>query len=192
MADTYNSFDELVAANQVDGSDFRIRSENRDSNVLIIAPHGGKIEKWTSEVALAIAGDNFSYYLFEGIKRQGGNGILHITSTRFDEPKALKMAKNSEYIVAVHGERNREKEIVYIGGMNIPIRDNMTIALEQNGFLVKRHQSDHLQGTNVNNICNRCKYHGVQLELTYKLRERLHESIEEMERFTAAARVGLQ
>jgi phage replication-related protein YjqB (UPF0714/DUF867 family) len=54
------------------------------SDVCIIAPHGGKIEKWTSEIATALAGDDYNLYLFEGLKR-AKNRDLHITSSRFDE-----------------------------------------------------------------------------------------------------------
>jgi phage replication-related protein YjqB (UPF0714/DUF867 family) len=57
--------------------------------VAVIAPHGGGIEPGTSELATAIAGDDFSLYLFEGLK-SAGNGELHITSTNFDEPISAK------------------------------------------------------------------------------------------------------
>lgn len=190
MVDTYSSFDEL-SANEVEGRDFIITCEKRDSNVLIMAPHGGKIEKWTSEIALHLAGDNYSYYTFEGKKLQDNYKTLHITSTRFDEPKALKMTSSSDYILAIHGEKNTDKEIVYIGGMNKNLREEITRTLTQNDFLVEIHESAHLQGINVNNICNRSKYNGVQLELTYKLRERLHRSSKMMTRFTSAVREGL-
>ncbi|MDC4168309.1 poly-gamma-glutamate hydrolase family protein [Photobacterium damselae subsp. damselae] len=190
MVDTYSSFDEL-SAHEVEGRDFTIIREKRDSNVLIMAPHGGKIEKWTSEIALALAGNNYSYYIFEGKKFQNNYKMLHITSTCFDEPKALEIASSSDYIVAIHGERNTEKEIVYIGGMNKNLREEITRTLTQNEFLVEIHKSAHLQGTNINNICNRSKYNGVQLELTYKLREKLHSSSEVMTRFTSAVREGL-
>lgn len=66
--DLHLSFKELTANNRLD-IDYRIVNENRNSPVSVIAIHGGKIERFTSEIVKAIAGDNFNYYLFEGIKR---------------------------------------------------------------------------------------------------------------------------
>jgi phage replication-related protein YjqB (UPF0714/DUF867 family) len=53
--------------------------------VAIIAPHGGKIEPGTSEIAAAIAGDDYSLYRFQGL-RDRPREELHITSAKFDEP----------------------------------------------------------------------------------------------------------
>ena len=84
MPDTYCNFDELVA-HQRRNVDYRIHASIRPSPVAIIAPHGGGIEPGTSELAQAIAGDNFSYYCFESV-RLAENKQLHIASHRFDEP----------------------------------------------------------------------------------------------------------
>jgi phage replication-related protein YjqB (UPF0714/DUF867 family) len=37
----------------------------------VIAPHGGGIDQYTSDIARAIAGAEFNLYLFEGISRSG-------------------------------------------------------------------------------------------------------------------------
>ena len=55
MISSYQSFKEL-ADHEVEGQDYRIRIELRDPRVLIMAPHGGKIEPATAEIAEAIAG----------------------------------------------------------------------------------------------------------------------------------------
>jgi phage replication-related protein YjqB (UPF0714/DUF867 family) len=44
----------------------------------VIAPDGGSIEPGTSEIALKIAGLDFSFYAFEGRRKQHNN-CLHIT-----------------------------------------------------------------------------------------------------------------
>ena len=84
--DDYWSFTEL-AKNERE-QDYKVFSRPRGSEVIIIAPHGGGIEPGTSEIAEAIAGDNFSLYCFEGLKANC-NKILHIKSINFDEPKCI-------------------------------------------------------------------------------------------------------
>ncbi|WP_376782030.1 poly-gamma-glutamate hydrolase family protein [Agrobacterium cavarae] len=66
----------------------------RPSSVCVIAPHGGKVERGTSELALAVAGTRLSYYLFEDLKPKG-NRDLHVTSSSFNEPQALAVVENS-------------------------------------------------------------------------------------------------
>jgi len=80
--DHYHSYSEL-AEHEVEGTDFTITVFRRPfSAVAVIAPHGGKIEPRTSEIARAIAGEDFNLYLFEGIKKRGNYAALHITSRR--------------------------------------------------------------------------------------------------------------
>ncbi|WP_261338761.1 poly-gamma-glutamate hydrolase family protein [Rhizobium leguminosarum] len=49
----------------MEGVDFRIGVTRIP--VAIVAPHRGHIEPHTSEIAAAIAGEDFSLYLFEGL-----------------------------------------------------------------------------------------------------------------------------
>ena len=77
MMDKYNSFPELAKSTEQD-RDFRVRLQNRPGSTVVIAPHGGGIEPGTSEIAEAVAGDDLSFYAFEGIKSTG-NHELHIT-----------------------------------------------------------------------------------------------------------------
>ena len=67
MADTYRNFDEL-SQKEVAGVDYRILLRRSRAVFAIVAPHGGGIEAGTSEVAEAIASEEFSFYSFEGIK----------------------------------------------------------------------------------------------------------------------------
>ena len=116
MADRYRSFADL-AAHEKEDLDFRIRSDERHGTAAVIAPHGGGIEPGTSELAEAIAGDDLSFYSFEGLKKRG-NGVLHITSSRFDEPNALALVAASPAAVALHGELDCPDQVVFLGGLD--------------------------------------------------------------------------
>jgi phage replication-related protein YjqB (UPF0714/DUF867 family) len=67
--DRYKNYEELCQHEQ-EGVDYRTCNQPRPAAVAIIAPHGGKIEPGTSEIAKAIAGSDYNLYLFEGIKRE--------------------------------------------------------------------------------------------------------------------------
>ena len=91
---------------------------------MILAPHGGKIEPATTEVAEAIAGIDYSFYSFEGLKADG-NGVLHIESHLFDEPRALEAIEKADIIVTVHGQVDQKEEFVMVGGLNDGLRSEM-------------------------------------------------------------------
>lgn len=169
--DKYRSFRELEDSNRV-GVDYGIRLKRRHSPVAIIAPHGGKIEPGTSEIATAIAGHDFNLYCFEGTKRRG-NRDLHITSTRFDEPRCLELVKHCDIVVAIHGLRETSSRID-IGGRNYCFRDSISATVKAAGFdagVVT--EGDHA-AISENNICNKGRSRtGVQLEITRALRDRL-------------------
>jgi phage replication-related protein YjqB (UPF0714/DUF867 family) len=84
--DKYRDFAALSRTER-EGVDFDIVCRARSSAVAVIAPHGGKIESGTSEIATAVAGDDFNLYCFQGLKPRH-NTSLHITSGRFDEPRS--------------------------------------------------------------------------------------------------------
>ena len=171
--DKYESFEMLCLGEPQDA--FRIRCERRPSDVLIIAPHGGKIEKWTSEIAAEISGVEYNLYCFEG-RKQNHNRDLHITSSRFDEPQALEMLSGCNQVVAVHGCAGDE-QVVYLGGLDHVLRDAIAQSLAAPGIAVGRHDDPKLQGVHPKNICNRGRRGcGVQLELSYGLRSSLAEA----------------
>jgi len=96
MADRYANFAELSRSER-ESVDFRICCTRRELGIAIIAPHGGKIEQGTSRIASAIAGSEYSVYCFEGLK-PSGNSVLHITSTRFDEPRCVDLVSASDFV----------------------------------------------------------------------------------------------
>ncbi len=133
MADKYASFQELERTERR-GVD-RVLSRPRKATIAVIAPHGGKIEPDTSEIARKIAGADFSFYAFEGRKKQH-NKSLHITSTRFDEPICLALVAGAECIIAIHGENSNEK-VVFLGGRDEVKVRRLGEVLKQHGFCVR-------------------------------------------------------
>ena len=108
--DIYASFAAL-SSDQLEGRDYVICIRRvRDSRIAILAPHGGKIEPLTAELAYSIAGNEHNVYAFKGIK-SSGNRDLHITSTNFDEPKALNLIASCDHILTIHGLRKRDCSI---------------------------------------------------------------------------------
>ena len=115
MVKTWRNFGEL-AGQETEGQDYAIRICLRNGPVLVMAPHGGKIEPGTAEIAEAIAGDDHSFYTFEGIKADG-NAVLHIQSHLFDEPQAIEAMKGAKIVVTVHGYADKEYGFVMVGGL---------------------------------------------------------------------------
>jgi phage replication-related protein YjqB (UPF0714/DUF867 family) len=167
VADKYANFAAL-ARSEVAPETWRIHQvARRDSNVLIIAPHGGRIEHGTSELAIEIAGQDYSLYCFEGLKPRG-NRDLHITSHAFDEPLALSLAAQCAIVVGVHGCAGDNS--IYVGGLDVPLVALITAALVQQG-LPASSESHAYPAINPLNICNRGRRNrGAQLEVSYDLR----------------------
>ena len=183
--DRYRSFEEL-AAREREGIDYQIRSHKRPSRIAVIAPHGGKIEEHTAEIAEAIAGEHFSFYAFEGIKR-GRNHDLHITSTRFDEPECVALLEGAELVVAVHGLHDASAEYVCVGGLRADVGERLLEALRESGFDARE---DGERGKHPDNLCNR-PGPGLQLEISRALREKLQDGTSEQEEFAVAVRGAL-
>jgi phage replication-related protein YjqB (UPF0714/DUF867 family) len=140
--------------------------------VAIIAPHGGRIEPATSEIASAIAADSYSSYCFEGLRRRP-HSDLHIKSTNFDEPRCLELISACDIVVAVHGLSGTE-EAIDLGGLDAELRDAICDNLNQAGFAASVVTRGDHAATSTDNICNRGRRAaGVQLEITRQLRDTL-------------------
>jgi len=196
--DTYQNF-RLLTDQESEGTDYCIRTR-RAGATLILAPHAGGIEPGTSELAEAIAGDECSFYLFEGIKAQGNN-VLHITSANFDEPTCLAMLGLAERVLTIHGE-DSDASVTFVGGLDTAGAARITKALASSGFAAEASDKPHLQGLAATNVCNRGRAGaGVQLELSKGLRRTFfrglsprserHHITPVFTRFVAAVRSGL-
>jgi phage replication-related protein YjqB (UPF0714/DUF867 family) len=91
LAKYYDSYADLAAAYQRD-KDYQIVQVSRPGSLTaVLAPHVGRIEAHTSDVARGIAGEELGLYVFEGLLRAGNFALLHLASERFDEPDCLAM-----------------------------------------------------------------------------------------------------
>lgn len=96
--------------------DFHINDDDRKSNITVLAIHGGLIEPHSDEVSQKLADlNNWNFYNFlghgdeqclkglEGSIRERNFKRLHITSTRFNHEKALKLVRDHPKSVSIHG-----------------------------------------------------------------------------------------
>ena len=172
--DKYKKFSELKR-HEEKGKDYIIQYRYTDSEIAIMAPHGGGIEPGTVDLADEIAGKDFLFYSFSGIKSRG-NSVLHLSSTSFDEPAALEIAGKALTAITFHGCRDRD-DIIYAGGKDQKLRDAISERLAEAGFNVKTSQENGLKGKNNLNICNRCRSgKGIQLEISMGLRKKMFDS----------------
>lgn len=168
-ADSYTGFADLVKQ-QVRGVDYEITVHRRPASpVAIIAPHGGRIERRTSDIARAIAGEECNLYLFEGIKSSGNYATLHLTSRRFDEPSCLELIARCSFVVTIHGCKG-DSERVLLGGLDHELKARLADSLRKAGVEAETH-GHRYPATDPDNICNRGRLkQGVQLEVSATLR----------------------
>jgi phage replication-related protein YjqB (UPF0714/DUF867 family) len=183
--DKYANYSELIQ-HEVNGTDFRIVTNQVNSSVTIIAPHAGLIEIGTSEIARAVAGNSFNLYLFEGLKNNN-NFSLHITSDHFDEPQAMKIMTPSELGISIHGYKDDMNEAVLVGGRNKFVAASIVSALHGIGIAVE-FPSIRFKGESLDNIVNRARKHGVQLEISSRLRKALISDPQKLQQFANAIR----
>lgn len=169
-AKTFKSFVDLARSYR-ENEDYRITCEPRDAALAcIVAPHGGSIELNTSDIARAIAGSEFSLYLFEGIRPTDNYEALHLTSHYFDEPRCLKILANCDDVITIHG-CNVKGEVVLIGGLDIALAKELQTSITDAGVKCKV-EGHAFPATNPKNICNRGRRKvGVQIELSLELRQ---------------------
>jgi phage replication-related protein YjqB (UPF0714/DUF867 family) len=172
VGDKYDSFVELARL-APEGSWRVVTREVAASGVLIVAPHGGEIENGTSELAAKIAGEEYSLYCFEGLIRFAFRE-LHVTSHRFDEPIALRLAARCEIVIGIHGCKGHRG--VFIGGRDRTLSGLLTDSLRDAGFPAQSEGHD-FPAIHPHNVCNRSRRGvGSQLEFTSDLRAPEHHA----------------
>lgn len=161
--DRYGSFTQL-SKYEIEGEDYRVDIIDRKSRSTVLAIHGGRIEPGTDAIAREIAADNTSYYVFEGIN-EGESDLLHITSTRFDDPRAISLVESSLYCVSIHSFVEFDRNIACIGGGNRELREWVGKSLERSSMPIQiKYLCPSLEGQSRENIVNRCRKQGVQPE----------------------------
>ena len=167
----FRCYDELARC-YTEGVDYAVHVMPRErSRVAVLAPHGGRIEGRTSEIARLIAGDEHGLYLFEGLRKTGDNfERLHLASQWFDEPRALDLVSVCDTVVAVHGYAAPGPDVL-LGGLNERLKVEIAQALTEIGFSCSI-EGHRFPGRHPRNICNRGRSgEGVQLELSEGLRK---------------------
>ncbi|MFH9350042.1 poly-gamma-glutamate hydrolase family protein [Kitasatospora sp. NPDC017646] len=208
-ADLYSSNTVLYADPAlVEGVDYRRRHRRRgidapgaqvvqgpqdrsaSSRTTVIAPHGGGIERGTSELCLAAAGYHpadlaptppagpvHDFWMFEGL-RSSGNSALHVTSTHCDDAVARALCSGSLNVLSLHGCTTATAGLeagaraVLVGGLNSTLRQYL---MEEFAAVriraVNVSDEKEFAGLDPENICNRSSLGmGAQLELTTELR----------------------
>ncbi|MFS0654444.1 poly-gamma-glutamate hydrolase family protein [Bacillus sp. 179-C3.3 HS] len=165
IIDTYQSYEELSAHERI-GIDYQIFHKRKGDQLLVLSPHAGGIEAGVSELIHEIAGKH-SMYLFEGLKVKG-NHVLHITSTRFDEPICLSQVHTHHYTFALHGYGETDIRQTLVGGTDREKAEETVRLLTMNGFqALLLSESDQFSGTHPDNINNQCLTgQSVQIEIS--------------------------
>jgi len=190
MKDLYSSFEKLAAEERY-GIDYGFQARRHGIPIVVLAPHGGFIEPGTSQIAETIAGEDFWFYAFEGLRRRP-HCHLHITSERFDEPNGVQLIESAIMAVAIHGRADDgDPDTILIGGLEVILRDAITVSLQDAGFAVRIAQHK-MAGLEPTNVCNKGKSgRGVQLELSRTLRDGLIRDAGLMGTFAGAVRAAI-
>lgn len=162
-------------------------SDNPEGQKIVLAVHGGGIERGTSEIALAVAGYHpatFSratdclglhdFWMFEGLLSIG-NARLHVTSTNFNDPIALKLVQISKRCLSLHGLGDTPGgPDIEVGGLDTGLGSIVLEELTEAGISVALANQQGTNGNDLRNICNKTIISaGVQLEMTETYRESL-------------------
>ena len=151
-----------------EGVDYEVRERRGSTNKLCAAWHGGLMERGTDVLADIIAGDRLHYYAFKALIPHAGSGEhpLHITSSRFDEPRLLSLVKESQMVLAVHccSTAGRVHRIFIGGGASDPVKRELTELLRSNDFNAGPDRI--FPGLHYRNPVNRGQQPGIQLELS--------------------------
>lgn len=175
MSDVFKGYSDLISHYR-NNIDFRIRHENHGGEIIILAPHGGGIERGTSELAMAIANNDLSFYLFEGLLPKARQSHrLHISSTNFDEPICCRLIQSFPTSLAIHGCNGRDP-LIHVGGKDNDLKNRLLEMLGKRGYPVILGKGDYA-GIFKSNICNRTiSGKGAQLELSHGFRRLLFEN----------------
>jgi len=117
------------------GTDYEVTVSNTNSPVTVLSFHGGNIEINTSEISNALSTlFGWSRYDFNahptsactavGAGTYQGNK-LHITSTNFNDPRAVSLVTAQPKAVAIHGyddSRGYAKGVICVGGKDVSAR----------------------------------------------------------------------
>jgi phage replication-related protein YjqB (UPF0714/DUF867 family) len=185
----YRSFEELSACH-VAGRDYVIETRRGEHRLLVAAWHGGTMERGSDILANAVAGTTFDYYAFKAKipQDESGSHPLHITSGRFNEPKLLHLAAESERVLSVHccNTPGRIERIFIGGGAEAELREALIRHLRSYNF---NSGPDKLfPGHHHRNPCNLGKSFGIQIEVPQEYMDKIIGSQGQFRELVAALR----
>jgi phage replication-related protein YjqB (UPF0714/DUF867 family) len=167
-----------------DSSEFieNLADNGHNHRLIVIASHGGNIEKYTDEQAehmgQKLSFEYVSQWICKGFKKGGGAfSSWHITSTDISEesfPKLKTIIRRIfEYSVAFHGWKN---ESICVGGtMRLELIHEIKEAISQvvPGFIEVRDRGcpEGFNGDSPENIVNRLSTNGLQIEQSEEARK---------------------
>lgn len=191
--DKYSDFYALSLQEKA-GEDYFIEARNAGAKRAVFAIHGGFIEPGTTEIAEKIAGLDWAFYSFKGIKSKQ-NSKLHITSSHFNEPTALEVAIKADDCVSMHGYNNSvsNEAVACVGGGNAGRASEVAEALKTlEPILRVKYPCREFAGDERLNIVNRCARKGVQIEMSRRLRALLCSNADFSNQFAITVRQAMQ
>ena len=164
-------------------------TDNPEGQRIVLAIHGGGIERGTSEIALAVAGYHpatlapasdclglHDLWIFEGLLADN-NSQLHVTATHthYNDPIALKLVQISKRCMSLHGLSDAAANgKIQIGGLDTELRSIVLEELTGAGIPAAINIDEDTNGSDPANICNKTtRGTGVQLEMGATYRESL-------------------
>ncbi|TYR81533.1 replication protein [Priestia megaterium] len=183
MRDVYRTFQELSQCERA-GIDYEIECVIRRKDIVVLAIHGGTMEKGTLELAKKVGEAlHGTYYGFKCLKTEDPFE-LHVTSTNYDEEIARSLVYQSNVTISFHGAYSDECA-TYVGGRDQALARAVREELEP-AFAINETPA-HLKGVSPDNIVNDNERHqGLQLELTTPQYEQLQESEQRCQEFVQA------
>lgn len=164
--DRFQSMDELLS--NVSKDDYSIEiNEVENSQVLIVSPHGGRIEFGTSELSKSIAGNDFSRFDFSGKLIRENFKNLHVTSTKYNLKELTLLNDKSLITISLHGFKNPPGgKFTVIGGLDEVGKELILNELSKNGLEAEL-ATDKFTAVNPENLVNKNKRKmGIQLEIS--------------------------
>ncbi len=185
----------LLKQKETQGKDWDKYHTDRESAVLVVAPHGGTIEPHTDLIAKAIAKDDFSLFVFRGLRRNSSDRKwLHVTSGNYEEEDLTHLQKKVMVALSVHGAANKDgykEKTTFMGGGDTLLRDLIWARLEAHGFdafLAPAGLDGSYKGNFVNKSGPEQNIPGVQLEISRGERDALADTPARLERYASAIR----
>ncbi|MBX3150295.1 poly-gamma-glutamate hydrolase family protein [Candidatus Obscuribacterales bacterium] len=186
----YQSLDELMR-HEERHRDWDLSFVERGTWLVVVAPHAKTIEPFTELIAAKVARDDYSLFVFEGLRRNTETkNWLHVSSESFVHPDLERLQANSGVTLSVHGAANNNdfpERVTHIGGKNDILRDLIWDSLSAHGFSV-RLGSGRLAGMSDKNFVNKTANKGVQLEVSRGERESLADNPVRLHRYVDGVR----